>query len=192
MIVATDNDAPGEALAEELARRLGRERCWRVRWPVAREDHELAARGAGLDALPAAPGEGPGEGSAADGDAAPGGAWYRKDANEVLVRDGAAMLRAMVEGAEPLPIRGLLRFHEYYDDILRHYYLDPRTGQAASTGWPALDAFYKVGGAPSCDGESGWICVLSLVCASEALSADSSMFSKPSSPPKLHRSSRGS
>ncbi|KAL6779279.1 CGLD17 [Auxenochlorella protothecoides x Auxenochlorella symbiontica] len=164
VIVATDNDAPGEALAEELARRLGRERCWRVRWPVAREDHELAARGAGLDALPAAPDEGPGEGSAADGDAAPGGAWYRKDANEVLMRDGAAMLRAMVEGAEPLPIRGLLRFHEYYDDILRHYYLDPRTGQAASTGWPALDAFYKVipgeltivTGVPN-SGKSEWI-----------------------------------
>ncbi|GER24671.1 nucleic acid binding protein [Striga asiatica] len=33
IILATDNDAPGQALAEELARRLGRERCWRVTWP---------------------------------------------------------------------------------------------------------------------------------------------------------------
>ncbi|XP_058105513.1 twinkle homolog protein, chloroplastic/mitochondrial isoform X2 [Magnolia sinica] len=33
IILATDADAPGQALAEELARRLGRERCWRVRWP---------------------------------------------------------------------------------------------------------------------------------------------------------------
>lgn len=33
IILATDADLPGEALAEELARRLGRERCWRVRWP---------------------------------------------------------------------------------------------------------------------------------------------------------------
>ncbi|XP_068657059.1 twinkle homolog protein, chloroplastic/mitochondrial-like isoform X2 [Aristolochia californica] len=31
--LATDADAAGQALAEELARRLGRERCWRVRWP---------------------------------------------------------------------------------------------------------------------------------------------------------------
>eukprot|EP00899_Mesostigma_viride_P019603 jgi/Mesvir1/27644/Mv07373-RA.2 len=31
-IIATDNDAPGDALAEELARRLGKERCWRVTW----------------------------------------------------------------------------------------------------------------------------------------------------------------
>lgn len=33
IILATDADEPGQALAEELARRLGRERCWRVTWP---------------------------------------------------------------------------------------------------------------------------------------------------------------
>ncbi|OWM77330.1 hypothetical protein CDL15_Pgr028967 [Punica granatum] len=33
IILATDGDQPGQALAEELARRLGRERCWRVKWP---------------------------------------------------------------------------------------------------------------------------------------------------------------
>ncbi|CAL5184201.1 unnamed protein product [Lathyrus oleraceus] len=33
IILATDNDPPGHALAEELTRRLGRERCWQVRWP---------------------------------------------------------------------------------------------------------------------------------------------------------------
>ena len=33
IILATDSDEPGQALAEELARRLGRERCWRVAWP---------------------------------------------------------------------------------------------------------------------------------------------------------------
>ncbi|XP_057972058.1 twinkle homolog protein, chloroplastic/mitochondrial isoform X2 [Malania oleifera] len=33
IILATDGDPPGQALAEELARRLGREKCWRVRWP---------------------------------------------------------------------------------------------------------------------------------------------------------------
>jgi twinkle protein len=31
--LAVDADEPGQALAEELARRLGRNRCWRVRWP---------------------------------------------------------------------------------------------------------------------------------------------------------------
>ncbi|KAK2661230.1 hypothetical protein Ddye_007763 [Dipteronia dyeriana] len=37
IILATDGDLPGQALAEELARRLGRERCWRVRWPMKNE-----------------------------------------------------------------------------------------------------------------------------------------------------------
>ncbi len=32
IVLATDNDGPGQALAEELARRLGKERCFRVRW----------------------------------------------------------------------------------------------------------------------------------------------------------------
>ncbi|CAL9169005.1 unnamed protein product [Musa hybrid cultivar] len=33
IILATDADSTGQALAEELARRLGKERCWRVTWP---------------------------------------------------------------------------------------------------------------------------------------------------------------
>lgn len=33
IILATDGDAPGQALAKELARRLGNERCLLVRWP---------------------------------------------------------------------------------------------------------------------------------------------------------------
>lgn len=40
IILATDGDRPGQALAEELARRVGRERCWRVRWPKKNDvDH---------------------------------------------------------------------------------------------------------------------------------------------------------
>uniref|UniRef100_M1BW74 Nucleic acid binding protein n=1 Tax=Solanum tuberosum TaxID=4113 RepID=M1BW74_SOLTU len=33
IVLATDGDLPGQALAEELARRLGKERCWQVCWP---------------------------------------------------------------------------------------------------------------------------------------------------------------
>ncbi|XP_019156441.1 PREDICTED: twinkle homolog protein, chloroplastic/mitochondrial isoform X3 [Ipomoea nil] len=39
IILATDGDSPGQALAEELARRLGRERCWRVKWPKKINGH---------------------------------------------------------------------------------------------------------------------------------------------------------
>lgn len=33
IIIATDMDGPGQALAEELARRIGKDKCWRVSWP---------------------------------------------------------------------------------------------------------------------------------------------------------------
>ena len=38
IVLATDNDAPGRALAADLARRLGPERCWQVVWPIERKD----------------------------------------------------------------------------------------------------------------------------------------------------------
>ncbi|GAB4817546.1 hypothetical protein N2152v2_004592 [Parachlorella kessleri] len=196
IVLATDNDAPGDALAEELARRLGRERCWRVRWPFNRADHEYVAAlegvgsegptadaaAAGVDAV-ATGGDGAaaqdngtesaeqaagaaqplaatheagaagtqaeeGEGEGGDGSEPPliQEAWYRKDANEVLLRDGAPMLRAFVAAAEPLPIRGLLRFHEYYEDIMKHYHLQLKDAQGVSTGWPSLDQYYKASG----------------------------------------------
>ncbi|KAK9058028.1 hypothetical protein SSX86_022868 [Deinandra increscens subsp. villosa] len=41
IILATDGDQPGQALAEELSRRLGRERCWRVKWPSKNENEHF-------------------------------------------------------------------------------------------------------------------------------------------------------
>ena len=38
VIIAVDGDEPGEALAEELARRIGRPKCWRVRWSGGAKD----------------------------------------------------------------------------------------------------------------------------------------------------------
>jgi twinkle protein len=37
ILIATDMDGPGELLANELARRLGKDRCWRVRFPMEDE-----------------------------------------------------------------------------------------------------------------------------------------------------------
>ena len=197
VVIATDNDAPGDALAEELARRLGRERCWRVRWPLIRRDHEFAARSAQVTLPPeeeekietsiettttpaaAVVGEGIVSSSSLsdteDTDVLSSSAsssaptsvdqrYYRKDANEVLLRDGDALLRAFVESAEPLPIRGLLRFHEYYDDVMKNYYLEHKDSQGVSTGWGSLDKYYKVipgeltivTGVPN-SGKSEWI-----------------------------------
>lgn len=38
IIIATDGDAPGKALAEELARRIGRSKCWKVEFPLDAKD----------------------------------------------------------------------------------------------------------------------------------------------------------
>lgn len=37
ILIATDMDGPGELLAQELARRLGKDRCWRVSFPNSGE-----------------------------------------------------------------------------------------------------------------------------------------------------------
>jgi twinkle protein len=37
-VIAVDNDGPGKLLEDELARRLGREKCWRVEWPEGKKD----------------------------------------------------------------------------------------------------------------------------------------------------------
>lgn len=50
-IIATDSDGPGNALAEELARRLGKERCWRVWWPTGAKDANDVLVNLGADEL---------------------------------------------------------------------------------------------------------------------------------------------
>jgi hypothetical protein len=41
----------------------------------------------------------------------------RKDANEVLVKDGAQVLVAYLEAAQPLPIRGLFTFMDFWPQV---------------------------------------------------------------------------
>jgi twinkle protein len=38
IIIATDSDGPGQALAEEIARRIGKARCWRLQYPEGCKD----------------------------------------------------------------------------------------------------------------------------------------------------------
>jgi twinkle protein len=51
IIIATDNDEPGDALAEELARRIGKYRCWRVKWPTDIKDANEALVKLGAEAV---------------------------------------------------------------------------------------------------------------------------------------------
>ena len=51
IVLAVDNDAPGQKLAEELARRLGPERCWRVTWASECKDANDVLMSHGADVL---------------------------------------------------------------------------------------------------------------------------------------------
>lgn len=66
----------------------GRERCYRVQWESLPEVQDAAADLSGEQ---------------------PAEATFRKDANEVLMKDGPQALRFCIDQAEPLPIRGLFR-----------------------------------------------------------------------------------
>ncbi|XP_040362793.1 twinkle homolog protein, chloroplastic/mitochondrial isoform X2 [Rosa chinensis] len=129
IILATDGDGPGQALAEELARRLGRERCWRVSWPKKNDQVE-----------------------------------HFKDANEVLMYLGPAVLKEVIENAELYPIRGLFRFQDYFDEINAYYHRTYKHDCGVKTGWRDLDDLYNVvpgeltivTGVPN-SGKSEWI-----------------------------------
>lgn len=54
IVIATDTDVPGEALAEEIARRVGKERCWRVKFPEGVKDSNDLLLKEGKDALKSA------------------------------------------------------------------------------------------------------------------------------------------
>lgn len=141
IILATDNDDPGQALAEELSRRLGKERCWRVRWSAGMDLTETAKNNEDN-----------------------GGVQHSKDANDLLRSKGVEALRGCIQRAEPYPIRGLFRFTDFFDEIEAYYSLSLGEEMGVSTGWAGVDALYKVvpgeltvvTGVPN-SGKSEWI-----------------------------------
>lgn len=70
----------------------------------------------------------------------------RKDANEVLLMDGPEALLECINAAGVYPVAGLYRFTDFWDEIQRYY--EQRVGDETgmSTGWRALDPFYRWGG----------------------------------------------
>lgn len=51
IFIATDTDGPGEALAEEIARRVGKSKCWRIRFPEGVKDGNDCLVKCGKEAL---------------------------------------------------------------------------------------------------------------------------------------------
>lgn len=124
-IIAVDSDEPGKRLEEELARRLGREKCKRVTWP--------------------------------DG---------CKDANDVLVKYGAGLLKECLDHAQPFPLSGVFSVDDLSDRIDALY--ENGLERGVSTGWDSMDEFYTVRpgeftvvtGMPN-SGKSNWLdCML--------------------------------
>ncbi|KAM7505754.1 hypothetical protein LguiB_004658 [Lonicera macranthoides] len=141
IILATNGDQPGQALAEELARRVGRERCWRVRWPKKNEsDHFKDINEVDIlicDVIPL-------------------------PLSAVLMCKGPSALREVIENAELYPIQGLRDFKNYANEIEGYYHQIFGYELGVSTGWRALDDLYNareltiVTGVPN-SGKSEWI-----------------------------------
>lgn len=67
----------------------------------------------------------------------------RKDANEVLLRDGRFALRKLIDASKAWPIEGLYSLSSFRDKIWDLY--DGRNFEKpVETGWPVLNEFYRV------------------------------------------------
>ena len=51
IVIATDNDKNGKAMAEELARRIGKDRCWKIDYPEGYKDCNEVLIGEGPEVL---------------------------------------------------------------------------------------------------------------------------------------------
>lgn len=101
VVIAVDQDDPGNVLAEELSRRIGRGKCWRALWP--------------------------------DG---------CKDANDVLIKHGPAVLKDCIDNAQPWPVKGLYDAAHFGDEVDALYSSGLVRGE--STGYPDVDELYTV------------------------------------------------
>lgn len=101
VIIAVDADVPGNALGEEIARRVGRARCWKALWP--------------------------------DG---------CKDANDVLIRHGADVLKECIDNAKPWPVKGLYDVSHFQSKVEALY--DRGLPKGAETGFRCVDELYTI------------------------------------------------
>jgi twinkle protein len=65
-----------------------------------------------------------------------------KDANDVLVKHGAEILRQLIEAARPCPVAGVFSVADVADSVRADYEQGVLAGK--STGWPVVDALYTV------------------------------------------------
>lgn len=63
---------------------------------------------------------------------------------QVLRDQGREALLNSIEEAEPFPIRGLFRFQDYFNEIDLLYNSPTGQERGATSGWLALEPFYRV------------------------------------------------
>lgn len=130
-VLATDSDEPGWALAQQLARRLGRARCSFVKYPpgdVVKDDKTGAMRPC-------------------------------KDFNEVLQHHGPQVVTSTILAAKRFPVKGLYKLSEFpehpplvtYSTGFRELDLEP--GKPGLMLYPG--AFVVVSGLPG-GGKTAW------------------------------------
>ena len=90
-----------------------------------------------------------------------------KDANEVLLRDGAGAILQAINDAHPVPIEGVFRVQDVAQDICDLY--DNGIPQGLSTGWDGVTELYRprfgettyITGVPG-SGKSAWLSALAV------------------------------
>ncbi|MEO6610723.1 MAG: bifunctional DNA primase/helicase [Chitinophagaceae bacterium] len=93
VIIATDDDEPGLMLREELARRIGKDKCWIIDYPPEAIVTDLKAN----IVRPC------------------------KDPNEVLVHKGSVEVVMMFENARMWPLEGIKTMDEMFPTIIEWY-----------------------------------------------------------------------
>jgi len=64
-----------------------------------------------------------------------------KDANEVLLKHGAEVLRHCIQSATPFPVEGIFNLEDFNSEIEGIY--ENGLPDGISTGWPGVDELYK-------------------------------------------------
>jgi len=112
-IIATDNDAPGQALRDELIRRLGVEKCRTVRWEILKS-HQTHGNGPKI---------------------AP------KDFNEVLCHFGKEVLKSLVLSSQEVPVDGIFYVEDIFSTMLENF--ERGVQVAPPTRIDVLDEYFR-------------------------------------------------
>ncbi len=112
-VIATDNDAPGQALRDELIRRLGVEKCRTVRWEILKS-HQTHGNGPNF---------------------AP------KDFNEVLVHFGKEALKSLVLSSQEIPVEGIFYVEDIFSSMLDNFKRGVQV--APPTNFGEMDEYFR-------------------------------------------------